>query len=500
MIKIIKSLFLFTLLSPAIAAFTQSNTHSPYSVRGIGELELFNTAYNRALGGVSNGIRSTRFVSLSNAASLGGLTQVVFDFGFHAEAGKSSTANANRTYYNGNFSYVVLGFPVWKKEVFMKDTSKNKNTAKTKNALIKTYKTKWASAMGLTPYSNIGSSYFKTVDTTYGQLINFYAKSGGLSRFFIMNAFNINKNVSIGLNASYIFGQIRNNQVFFVQDSGVSRALYDETLYHLNGFKFDFGLQSQHHDTMLRRDSVITKRDTITDANGKKKVHITRALVIKKIPIKFIFGGTLTNNSRMSYNLSRLALNKSNYYSFGSIDTVINEISTSGKTYLPTEYSAGFSVTYNNRWLFAMDYSSRLWATQKKPLFNDIFTNSSQLSLGLAYKPDIDLVNMDKKTGDRYKANIEYRFGFRSHNTGYNFKDNMGVISPLKEYGISFGIGIPKLRRDPYTRLVLKSMINLTTEYVHRGTTKNGMVEEHLLKLTIGVTLGDIWFTKRQIN
>src|SRR6185436_5253425 len=105
-------------------------------------------------------------------------------------------------------------------------------------------------------------------------------------------------------------------------------------------------------------------------------------------------------------------------------------------------FSAGFSLRYNNRWLLAMDYASTLWATQKKPLFNDVFTNSSQFSIGIGYKPDIEIVDMDKKAGDRYRANIEYRLGFRSLNTGYNFKDNMGVISPLKEYGISFGIGI----------------------------------------------------------
>jgi hypothetical protein len=499
MIKIKKFVLLLSLLSPAFIASSQNNTHSPYSARGIGEIEAYNGAYNRALGGVSNGIRSTRFISFSNPASISALKQVVFDFGFHAESGQSNTANASRTYYNGNFSYIVLGFPVWKKEILVKDTSKKKSTGTTKTNLIKTYRTIWSSAMGLTPYSNIGTSYFKKQDTTYGSIINFYAKTGGLSRFFIMNGVNLTKNISLGLNASYVFGQIRNNQVFFIQDSGVSRALYDESIYQLRGFKFDLGFQSQHHDTFTR---IINKilRDTVVDKNGKQSIIETTQTIIKHNAFKLVWGATINNQARLNYDLSRLAVNASNYYSFGARDTVINAKTIKNQTYLPTGFSAGFSISYKNRWLFAMDYSSTQWANQKKPLFSDIFTNSSQIAIGVGYKPDIDIESMDKKTGDRYKVNIEYRFGLRLNNTGYNFKDNKGIISPLKETGISFGIGIPKLRRDPYTRQVLKSMINITGEYIHRGTTTNGMVSEDLLKLTIGVTLGDIWFTKRKFN
>lgn len=499
MIKIKKFVFLLSLLSPAILATAQNNTHSPYSARGIGEIEQFNGAYNKALGGVSNGIRSTRFISFSNPASIAALKQVVFDFGFYAESGQSSTSNASRTYYNGNFSYITLGFPVWKKEILVKDTSKVRNTGATKTNIIKTYKTIWSSAMGLTPYSNIGTSYFKSQDTTYGNLINFYAKTGGLSRFFIMNGVNLTKNISLGLNASYVFGQMRNNQVFFIQDSGVSRALYDESIYQLRGFKFDLGFQSQHHDTITRTITKIT-RDTVVDKSGKITVNVSTVSIVKHNPLKIIWGATINNQSRMNYDLSRLAVNTSNYYSFGERDTVIDTKSSKNQTYLPKGFSAGFSISYNNRWLLAFDYSSTLWANQKKPLFNDIFTNSSQLSFGIGYKPDIEIEQMDKKTGDRYKANIEYRMGLRLNNTGYNFKDNKGIIAPLKETGISFGIGIPKLRRDPYTRQVLKSMINITAEYVHRGTKTNGMISEDLLKLTIGVTLGDIWFTKRKFN
>lgn len=480
-----KSVLLLLIFSFAIFIHAQNNTHSPYSARGFGELESFNTAYNKSLGGVSNGIRSSRFISLSNPASLGGLGMVTFDFGFKAESGVSSTTTAKKSYFNGNFNYIVLGFPVWQKEI-LKDTGSKKGSTAGKNNLIKVYKTLWCSSIGLTPYSNLGSSYYKLTDTSYGQIANFYSKTGGLSRLFLMNAVNVSKNISLGINASYVFGQLRNNQAYFIQDSGVSRALYDESIHHLKGFSFDLGFQSHHRDTMVIRDSIIE--------NNKK------ILRIRRMPLKFIFGATLTNQSQLNYTLSRLAVNKSNYYTFGTIDTLVNENNVKGKTYLPQGFSAGFSVTYNNLWLLAFDYSGAMWGSVKQTLFTDKFTNRSQFSVGLAYRPDLEPINKIPTGKKRGQPNIEYRLGFRSLNTGYNFKDNSGVISPLKEFGISFGVGIPKSRTLLYPRQLIKSMVNLTAEYVHRGTTKNGMVEEHLLSLTIGITLGDVWFTKRKFN
>lgn len=466
----------------AIAGLAQNNTRSPYSARGIGEIEPFANAYSKSLGGTSNGIRSSRMISLSNPASLGGLSLVSFDFGFRGEGGLAFTDKAKQTYYNGNFNYLVLGFPVWQKELIKDTAVSRKKTSASKNNLIKVYKTLWCSAVGITPYSSVGSSYYKIYDTTYGKVANFYSKSGGLTRAFIMNAFNLNKNISLGANVSYVFGPLVNNRAFFIQDSGVSRALYDESIHHLKGFKFDFGYQSQHRDTFVIKDSVML--------NNK------RILRVRRIPFKFIFGATYSNQSSLRYSLTRMALNKNNYYTYGTVDTLINENNVKGKTHLPSEFSAGFSFTYNNKWLLAFDYSSTLWANTKQTLFTDQFTNSSQYAIGLAYRPDLEPVSGLKKT----KNPLEYRFGFRTLNTGYNYKDNNGNIQPLKEYAITFGIGIPKSRQNPYPRMDIKSMINITGEYIHRGSTMNGMVEERLFRLTVGITLGDVWFIKRKFQ
>ena len=498
--KLLVALFI-TLFTQCIVA--QNNTRSPYSVRAFGELEPFESAFNKALGGNSNGIRSSRFISFANPASVSALGQVSVDFGFHVTSGKYFSSSAANTYYNGNFSYFTLGFPLYRKEIAQKDTS-TRTGFSNKKSIIKSYRTIWAAAMGITPFSNIGASYFKNLDTTYGSISNYYNYSGGLNRFFVMNGVNVNKNLSLGLNTSLIFGQIKNQKIYLLNDTFVGRATSDLSLYQFTGFKFDFGFQWVGRDTFIVKDSIKKVLDS-TILNNKKVARYINVERIKKLPLRITYGANVNNNAALNYNLTRTALNISNYFTNAAVDTLINQNNVKGKTYLPSGFSAGFSLHYNNKWMVAFDYKSDLLANIKKPLFNDVFTNSAQFSIGFAYKPDLEpelfktrqVVNKNK----RFKTNLEYRFGFRSLNSGYNFKDNQGVISPLKEYGISFGIGIPKLIRSynpqvPY----LKNMINITGEYIHRGTTKNGMIEENLYKVTLGFTLNDNWFVKRKFN
>lgn len=484
----IKIKILLTLLIAGISGIqAQNNTSSPYSIRGYGEIEEFNNAFCRSLGGASNGIRFENLFSYSNPASLGGTKLVLLDFGFRAEYNKVYSDSAAKTSYNGNINYFSLAFPVYRKPIIKKDTTQKVKTKTTK--LYTEYKSIWNAAFGFAPYSSIHSSYSKLRDTTYGQTGNFYSRTGGLTRVYLINSVNITENFSIGLNASFIFGQMRSTDGFFLFDTGVSRATIQEKNTRMSGFKFDFGLQGQRNkDTLVTRDSVVENN--------------TKVLKIKRHPIRFVYGATINNSAQMNYTIFRQILNKSNYYVSAPLDTVLHQENKRGKTSLPFGYTAGFSVTYNNVWMLTADYKVDRWGKLKNSLFTDSFGSSSQISIGFAYRPDYNIAMFKKTEGNkRFKPNLEYRFGFRTRNTGYYFKDNANNIVPLKEYGISFGIGIPKLRTEWDTKYIqVKSMFNITGEYIRRGTLVNGMISENIYRITIGFTLPDVWFRKRKFD
>jgi hypothetical protein len=108
---------------------------------------------------------------------------------------------------------------------------------------------------------------------------------------------------------------------------------------------------------------------------------------------------------------------------------------------------------------------------------------------------------MVKSFGKQRKANLEYRMGYRFMNTGLNFIDNTGRLTNINEYGISFGIGIPKLKEYwDGKKVIMKSMINVSAEYIKRGQGTNGLIAEDLYRLTIGFNLSDNWFNRRKFN
>lgn len=476
-IKLLCSILLIVFCKLSVA---QNNTKSLYSSRGVGELETFNHAYSKSLGSAINGIRSSHMISLSNPASSAALKYVYYDFGLRADAGKSYTNDSANTFFNGNFNYLVIGFPVWRK-----DTTKYTNT-KVSNNIQVDKKTIWSAAFGFAPYSSIGSAYFKTIDTSYGKQTIIYSNTGGLSRVFLQNGFNLSNHFSVGLTTSYVFGQQTYNKIIYLSDSGVGRLISDQSLSYLKGFKFDFGFQG-HHTLNLKT----SKKDSI---NGKL------ISTWKKTPLKFVYGATISNSPTLKYSLSRLALGKSNYFLTAPIDTLINDDNVKGKYYMPSSFTAGFSATYNNLWMFTFDYKTDRISSKVNSIFNsDSFNHASQLSFGFAYRPDMEVENMKKKPDNRFKPNIEYRLGLRLYNTGLYLRNNIGEISQLKEYGISFGLGIPKTIPTYYSK-TLKSMINFTYEYIHRGTPNNGLVAENIHRLTLGFTLNDIWFIKRKFN
>jgi hypothetical protein len=82
---------------------------------------------------------------------------------------------------------------------------------------------------------------------------------------------------------------------------------------------------------------------------------------------------------------------------------------------------------------------------------------------------------------------MAYRLGGHYHNSYLQLDGEQ-----LKDYGISFGVGLP-LRNT-------KSSFNLTLEAGRRGTLENNLIRENYLFLSFSVTLHDFWFMKRKFD
>jgi hypothetical protein len=73
----------------------------------------------------------------------------------------------------------------------------------------------WGSALGLVPFSSVGYDISITVpvEGTNTNIEKQFTGSGGVSRFYMMNTFRLFKQLSIGIDVSYLMGTITQTEL-----------------------------------------------------------------------------------------------------------------------------------------------------------------------------------------------------------------------------------------------------------------------------------------------
>ena len=229
--KISLSLILFITISEITA---QTRITSPYSSFGLGDITINNYRPNSGMGGFSIAYRDPAVVNYTNPASYTAFDSLSFIFqtGVISDfAHLSNSLTSQKSNYT-SFSYLLFGFPVTKY---------------------------WKSSIGFLPYSNIGYKITNVdkltfihpeVDTLQSNVNYSFEGEGGMREFYWGNAFKLNKNLSLGVNASYLFGAIDRNQYITLTDANYYYFLKQQERTIPNDFYFNFGLQ---HTTKIKK-------------------------------------------------------------------------------------------------------------------------------------------------------------------------------------------------------------------------------------------------------
>jgi hypothetical protein len=131
-----------------------------------------------------------------------------------------------------------------------------------------------------------------------------------------------------------------------------------------------------------------------------------------------------------------------------------------------------------------------MWSSITDERTGDKFFDNSRYSAGFSIIPK----PVYGEKGDFFKK-VRYSAGLRYENLYYNFNNTQ-----LNEVGISFGLGLPVVKsiRIEEEKVAIVSMVNITAEYIKRGTTDGGLVQEDYFSIGLGLNLNDKWFTKRK--
>lgn len=432
-----------------ISATAQEN--SPYSRYGMGDIAPSQNIINRGMGGIAAGYSDFTSVNFINPASYGNLGYVepavvrtnpgyqrstIFDIGAEIDSRtlKGGTPVTSYTANNLVISYLQLAFPIKLKKANKKGIFLGGN-------------------IGLRPVSKVNYK-IASISRLAGvdSLGTTYEGTGGLSEVYTGAGIRI-KNLSVGFNAGYTFGNRDfSTKVDFLNDSiahyasnSTNKTNYGGTFVH-GGLQYEFFLKSK---AVLR-----------LGAYGQLKQSLKGTQEISRQTIGADYNG--------------------NDY---TIDSVYKN-SQSGTVNLPSSYGVGF--TYRDsagRWTIGADYEATQWDKYRFFGQPDAVANNWKIRAGVEYFPATYNTPVNK-----YFNFVRYRFGF---NYG---PDYIKVNNNLPAYGFSFGAGFPlKLRRGFYETQT--SMLNTAIEIGSRGD-KTSSLRESTVRISFGLSLGDLWFRR----
>jgi hypothetical protein len=408
----------------------QTNTDSPYSRFGIGTISPPGFERNRAMGGVGLGLRDNNYINYLNPASYSAQDSMsfIFDFGITSHYTYTESSRLNDTYYGANFDHLSLSFPITKW---------------------------WAASVGIRPFSKVGYSIIvEDFDEDIGFIDYTYSGNGGLNQLFLGSAVQIVNGLSIGANFKYLFGSIDlDRSVGFPGKSNYSYTDVESRTI-VNDFLIELGLQ---YTQRLGEKSNVTL-GVIFD--NKARVSAENRVVMRNT-----FPGS-PNNINDSTQISPVF--------------ILEEYSTKGNIVIPFNIGVGLSYRFNDKFLIGVDYYQQDWTNTTFFSSNEPLTNSNHIHGGAEYIPDREALR-------GYHKRIAYRAGGYFENSYLQLQDEQ-----LKDYGISFGVGLP-LRNA-------RSTFNVAFNAGRRGTLENNLIRENYMFLSFSVTLYDFWFMKRKYD
>jgi len=387
MTKIFKNILFVVTVCSGLSASSQTTTSSVYSQFGIGSLNGSLLPQNRAMGGISSGLRkpgSYNNINLANPASYSSIRMTTFDAGISSEYMNRSRGGVSETDFTGSLSHLLFAIPVSKKS---------------------------AMSFGLIPYSSLGyqSRRSTMLDTTAIDYI--YAGDGGLSKFYLGYGVQLGKHLSVGFNAGYIFGKLeRTRSAEFPNDfSAYNTRIQDNS--SIGGFNFDYGLQY------------------FTNLSPK---------------VKLTLGYTGSSGPNLDLERSTVAsryLKSSEGEDVASDTTYINDLGKS-TIKLPMMHTGGFVIEKANNWLFGADFKYGKWEDYEEAGVNQGLNNSYGIAVGAQITPDINSVGS-------YLKVVDYRLGFRYDKTYMNL-DNTDIKDMAVTLGFGFPLQASPTRTTFY--------------------------------------------------
>ncbi len=432
---------LVVLLGFIVNSYGQTNGVLPYSRLGIGEISPSHLSHIKSMGGTGIAYTDVYMINPNNPASYSYLKSSAFDIGLFAKRAKFSSGEESVNVWSGNINNLSLGFPMRNPINDILDRVNKKYH--------------WGMAFHLLPYSVVGYDIKSTENNPgFGEYERYYNGKGGSYKFLWGNSIRYN-DLSFGVHLGYLFGNITNNRrIIFKDNIAAYNDIYNSD-YHVSGFVWDAGLMY-----------TLKFNEKKLEENNEKDLN------------KLTFG--LTISPATSFKTTTNILQFAGQSNTGLTDTIKYVKDEKGLGKLPL--AIGFGVNYyaGNKWTIGVNYKTTQWSDFSNDANPTTFLNSSRMSLGGFYRPNVNSYSFFNR--------IIYQYGAYYENTPIIYGDEQ-----IDSYGITLGMGLPFV----FKRKI--SHANVGIDFGYKG--QNSPIKETYLKINFGFIFNDdSWFLKRKYN
>ncbi|MFO7671486.1 MAG: hypothetical protein R6W31_17640 [Bacteroidales bacterium] len=438
---------LFAILVALSPLYGQFNTYSPYTRFALGDLSKKGFAQNQAMGGTGLAIHDGNRINILNPASFAALDSqsVYFDFGINAFFNQYLTegdqiTNASNTWWNLNLHHIAFA------------------SAMGRHMGI---------SAGIVPYSSIGYSIKQEYNdyNTGNAMDTYYSGEGGIMNFYLGTALKVFDRVSLGVTMNYLMGKLtRDRKVDFPANTGYSTTSSEER-FDIRKPVFSFGVQ---YKEVIKEDFFFSVGATY-DLATNIKTELQYDLLNTIYPYKEVALDSVTKITP---------------------EYILGADTLEGSFRLPQKIGIGFAAGITDKLMVTADYIRQDWTGSLSG--NNYHTApSNSFHFGAEYTPDHEALRGYHKLAS-YRIGGYYSSSYLSVLKGGSLPDDPDGFYQLKDYGITFGVGLPVKS--------IRSSINVALTLGTRGTAEYNLIKENYGILTFNVTLHDLWFRKRRFD
>lgn len=414
------------------------NTYSPYTLYGIGDILTQGPAFLRSMGGAGVAYRD---LPMSDSYSTG----------INSLNPASYSAMPRQSF--------LFNFELEGQNYFLKDGAGKKSSYNSFNVkevgIMFPIATRLGMSVSVSPYSSVGYRMERLIDDpeivgNIGEVKYTYTGEGDISQIRAGIGWEpwANK-LSFGVDMLYYVGSIDRKygtEITGIIGSGSYNNLTATLNEHVSKLSWRIGAQYN-----------------IVPKSGKSRLTL---------------GATYQPGLKLNQKMNK-------YIPANDImANVIADINSRGNFSLPDDISAGVYYNRRGRIGFTADYNFQNWGDKNKEGHEIVeYRNTNTIKAGMHFTPD-------RFSARNPFSRVTYRLGVRHGDYYMNFRGE-----DLKETAVTLGATIPIGRTSTF------STLNIGIEGGQRGTTKNDLVKEQYIKVSIGLSLfGDYWFLKRRFD